>query len=100
MVRSWLRGAIDFEALQLRIHPAVSRINMLAVKMLATFVAFDLLPLDEADLLKVPYGERRAQLVAALAGARDRRSTSRRSPQMWPSPSTGSTSSRALGWTG
>jgi ATP-dependent DNA ligase len=38
--------------------------------MLATFVAFDLLPLDEADLLKVPYGERRAQLVAALAGAR------------------------------
>jgi ATP-dependent DNA ligase len=67
MVRSWLRGAIDFEALQLRIHPAVSRINMLAVKMLATFVAFDLLPLDEADLLKVPYGERRAQLVAALA---------------------------------
>lgn len=61
---------LDFEALQLRIHPALSRINMLAVEMPATFVAFDLLALDEADLLKAPYGERRAHLAAALAGAR------------------------------
>lgn len=61
---------LDFEALQLRIHPAVSRINMLALEMPATFVAFDLLALDEANLLKAPYGERRAQLAAALAGGR------------------------------
>jgi len=61
---------LDFEALQLRIHPAVSRINLLASEMPATFVAFDLLALEDADLRKMPYEERRSRLEAALAGAR------------------------------
>ena len=61
---------LDFEALQLRIHPAASRINLLAVEMQATFVAFDLLALDDADLRRTPYRERRALLSAALAEAR------------------------------
>ena len=60
---------LDFEALQLRIHPAVSRINMLAAEMPATFVAFDLLALGDADLRKTPYAERRARLESALAAA-------------------------------
>lgn len=61
---------LDFEALQLRIHPAVSRINLLASEMPATFVAFDLLALEDADLRKVPYEERRLRLQGVLAGAR------------------------------
>ena len=61
---------LDFEALQLRIHPATSRINLLAKEMPATFVAFDLLALGDADLRTTPYRERRARLEALLAHAR------------------------------
>jgi len=61
---------LDFEALLQRIHPAVSRIKMLAETTPASFVAFDLLSLDDLDLRPVPFGERRRALERALAGAR------------------------------
>ena len=60
---------LDFEALQQRIHPADSRVRLLARETPARFVAFDLLALDEADLMRRPFSERRAQLQAALAAA-------------------------------
>ena len=61
-------GALDFEALLLRIHPAESRVRMLAAESPASFVAWDLLALGDEDLRGVPQGERRRRLVAALAG--------------------------------
>ena len=62
-------GALAFEALLLRIHPAESRVRMLAEASPASFVAWDLLALGDEDLRGVPQGERRARLEAALAGA-------------------------------
>ena len=66
---------LDFEALLLRIHPAASRVAMLAEQSPASFVAWDLLALDDRDLTATPQGERRALLEQALAGSRRRRST-------------------------
>lgn len=60
---------LDFEALQQRIHPAESRVRLLADQTPASFVAFDILALGDEDLMRTPFGERRARLVAALAGA-------------------------------
>ncbi|GIG40179.1 ATP-dependent DNA ligase [Cellulomonas phragmiteti] len=60
---------LDFDALQQRIHPAASRVRLLAEQTPASFVAFDLLALDE-DLTGRPFSERRALLVEALADAR------------------------------
>ena len=67
-----IRGArgLDFEALLLRIHPAASRVARLAAESPASFVAWDLLALDDLDLRPLPQAERRARLEAALAGAR------------------------------
>ncbi|MGQ9347426.1 ATP-dependent DNA ligase [Mycolicibacterium gilvum] len=62
-------GGLDFEALQLRLHPAASRVTMLAEKTPASFIAFDLLALGDTDLTGRPFTERRAALVDALAGA-------------------------------
>jgi len=59
-------GSLDFEALLLRIHPAASRVNMLAAESPASFVAWDLLALDDEDLRDVPQGERRSRLEAVL----------------------------------
>jgi ATP-dependent DNA ligase len=59
-------GALDFEALLLRIHPAASRVNMLAAESPASFVAWDLLALGDEDLRDVPQGDRRARLEAVL----------------------------------
>ena len=63
-------GALDFEALLLRIHPAASRVKMLAAESPASFVAWDLLALGDEDLRDVPQGERRARLEAALGRGR------------------------------
>jgi ATP-dependent DNA ligase len=63
------RGQLDFEALQQRIHPAESRINLLAQRTPARFVAFDLLALGDRDLTGEPFSERRRALDEALAGA-------------------------------
>ena len=62
-------GALQFEALLLRIHPAASRVKMLAEESPASFVAWDLLALGDEDLRAVPQDERRARLEQALAGA-------------------------------
>ncbi len=62
-------GALDFEALLLRIHPAASRVRMLAAEAPASFVAWDLLALGDDDLRSVPQGERRARLEVALGKA-------------------------------
>lgn len=59
-------GALQFESLLLRIHPAESRVRMLAAESPASFVAWDLLALGDADLRTVPQGERRARLEEAL----------------------------------
>jgi len=58
---------LDFEALQQRIHPADSRVRMLAEKTPASFIAFDLLALGSEDLTGRPFRERRDTLVDALA---------------------------------
>jgi ATP-dependent DNA ligase len=66
----WDSGRLDFEALQLRLHPAESRVRLLAAQTPAHFVAFDLLALGDTSYLEVPFGERRGALEAALAQAR------------------------------
>ena len=60
-------AGLDFNALQQRIHPADSRVRMLAATTPAAFVAFDVLALDDRDLRKTPFGERRRLLEEALA---------------------------------
>jgi len=60
---------LDFDALQQRIHPAASRVTMLAEKTPASFIAFDLLALGDDDYTQRPFAERRAALVEALDGA-------------------------------
>ncbi len=61
---------LDFEALQQRIHPADSRVRMLAEQTPAHLVGFDLLALDDRDCTKEPFAGRRSALEEALAGAK------------------------------
>jgi ATP-dependent DNA ligase len=63
-------GSLDFEALLSRIHPAASRVAMLSREVPASYVAWDLLALDDRSLLEAPQAERRSQLEQALASAR------------------------------
>jgi ATP-dependent DNA ligase len=58
---------LDFEALQLRIHPAASRVELLSTTTPAHFIAFDLLALDDRDYTERPFAERRAALEAVFA---------------------------------
>ena len=60
-------GELAFEALLLRIHPAESRVRMLAAESPASFVAWDLLALGDRDLRATPQGERRKLLEEAFA---------------------------------
>jgi ATP-dependent DNA ligase len=60
---------LDFWALQQRIHPADSRVRMLAEATPASLVVFDLLALGDDDLTGRPFSERRSRLEGALAGA-------------------------------
>src|SRR5688572_7115105 len=60
-------GRLDFDALQQRIHPADSRVRMLAERTPASFVAFDLLAIADDDLMGEPFEDRRRALVEALA---------------------------------
>ena len=64
-------GRLDFEALQQRIHPADSRVRMLAERTPASFVGFDLLAIGDQDLMGRPFVERRTRLEEALAAASD-----------------------------
>jgi ATP-dependent DNA ligase len=57
---------LDFEALQQRIHPAESRVRMLAGATPARFVAFDLLAIGDQSLMERPFRERRAALETVL----------------------------------
>jgi len=59
---------LEFEVLQERIHPAASRIKKLAEETPASYVAFDLLALDDDSYLERPFRERRAALEEALSG--------------------------------
>jgi ATP-dependent DNA ligase len=61
---------LDFDALQLRLHPAASRVAKLAKEMPSAFVAFDAIALDGRDLRAAPQATRRALLERALADAR------------------------------
>jgi ATP-dependent DNA ligase len=63
-------GRLDFEALQLRLHPAASRVRLLAEQTPAHFVAFDLLALGADDYTERPFAERRAALESALSAVR------------------------------
>jgi ATP-dependent DNA ligase len=60
---------LDFDALLLRIHPAQSRVRLLASETPATYVAFDLLAEDDEDLSGAPTAERRARLERMLPKA-------------------------------
>ncbi len=62
-------GGLDFNALQLRLHPAESRIRLLSREIPASIVFFDLLALGDQDHRDRPFTERRAALEAALADA-------------------------------
>lgn len=58
---------LDFDALQLRIHPAASRVKSLSRETPASIVFFDLLCADRRDLLQEPFSHRRAELQRLLA---------------------------------
>ncbi|MGH9225302.1 MAG: ATP-dependent DNA ligase [Acidimicrobiales bacterium] len=62
-------AGLDFEALLQRIHPAASRIKLLAEQTPASFVAFDALALGHDDLRNEPFAARRSALEAALGAA-------------------------------
>ena len=63
------RGALDFEALQLRLHPAASRVKKLAGELPASIVLWDILCVGDRNLLATPFAERRALLESTLAEA-------------------------------
>lgn len=63
-------GALDFDALQQRIHPAASRVQRLAEATPTSYVAFDLLALGDEDLRTEPFARRRALLAGLLGDAR------------------------------
>src|SRR3954453_22345015 len=57
---------LDFDALQLRLHPAASRVKKLAKETPSAFVAFDVLELDGRDLMDAPQAKRRTALEKLL----------------------------------
>jgi ATP-dependent DNA ligase len=70
---------LDFDALQLRQHPAESRVKKLAAEIPASYVAFDLLAIGDDSLLEVAFEQRRAQLEKILKKAK---------PPLYVTPST------------
>jgi ATP-dependent DNA ligase len=73
-------NGLDFDALQLRLHPAASRVRMLAEQTPASVVLFDVLALDDVDLRQRPFRERRGLLLECVAAT----------PQVGITPQTGS----------
>ena len=63
-------GALDFDALQLRIHPAASRVKLLSQQIPASIVFFDLLSEGNRDLRNMPFEERRRILESMLSRAK------------------------------
>jgi ATP-dependent DNA ligase len=80
--------ALDFDALLQRIHPAASRVQRLAKETPASFIAFDVLALDDRDLRAEPLSTRRAKLEPVMADAR---------PPLYVSPRTENRDT-AIGW--
>jgi ATP-dependent DNA ligase len=62
-------GRLDFDALQLRLHPAASRVKMLSETIAASVVLFDVLCLGDRDLRDEPFEVRRRELESMLSGA-------------------------------
>jgi ATP-dependent DNA ligase len=60
---------LDFDALLLRIHPAESRVRLLASETPASYVAWDLLAIDDEDLRASAFGDRRRRLTARVQAA-------------------------------
>ena len=79
---------LDFDALQLRQHPAASRVKKLSEEIPASYVAFDLLALSGESLLDEPFRDRRAGLERLLGGA---------TPPLYVTPTTASRD-QALQW--
>jgi ATP-dependent DNA ligase len=65
----WGDHGLDFDALQLRQHPAASRVKKLSAEIPASYVAFDLLALGKDSWCDRPFEERRAKLAEVLADA-------------------------------
>ena len=63
-------SGLDFDALQMRLHPAASRVATLARDTPASFVGFDALAVDGRDIRAMPQRERRTRLEALMAGVR------------------------------
>jgi ATP-dependent DNA ligase len=82
------RHGLDFDALQLRLHPAASRVAKLAAATPASFVAFDLLAVGSKSLMACAQAERRELLVELLAEAK---------PPLYLTPATRSRAT-ALDW--
>jgi len=82
-------GELSFDALQMRLHPAESRVRKLAAKTPAMFMAFDLLALGRSKLSGKPLAERREQLMQLLEGENE--------PTLLLSPATPNRS-EALDW--
>src|SRR3989441_7624303 len=61
-------GVLDFDAMQMRLHPAESRVRRLAAEIPAQFVAFDLLLWDGDEVWRRPLEERRAELERRRKG--------------------------------
>jgi ATP-dependent DNA ligase len=61
--------SLDFEALQLRLHPAASRVKMLSQQIPASIVFFDVLCVGDRDLRGDPFQDRRRQLESMFASA-------------------------------
>jgi ATP-dependent DNA ligase len=61
---------LDFEALQQRIHPAKSRVDMLARQTPTSLVLWDVLAIGDEDLRSTPFAERRARLEQSLRDAK------------------------------
>jgi ATP-dependent DNA ligase len=61
-------GKLDFDAMQMRLHPAESRVRKLSAEIPATFVAFDLLLWDGAAVWERPIEDRRAELERVAGG--------------------------------
>ena len=72
-------GGLELDQSQHRVHPAASRVQMLAATTPASFIAFDLLALGDRDLREAPFSERRALLEGALGDA---------SPPIYMTPAT------------
>jgi ATP-dependent DNA ligase len=77
-------GREEFDLLQNRLHPAESRVRMLAEKTPALFRAFDLLAQDRRKLTSKPFAERRAALEDLIAGAPGRKKTASGSVEVTP----------------